>query len=195
MCISSRWRDRSEYTRRCRPPIFRSTNLPHFFTFSLSILYFSVFFCRYIAVSLCTTILSLDIKRCMCHFAKWQIHPFISKITICHPREIVNRLPCSHHPVRLCSVVWWPLASWLSMPGPCRPPSAGPSVRARRSDEATGSHLQPVCWPQPPGAGRRGAGLGGAGPGSRPRVARHRARAVAPWRNRPAWPHPLAPNI
>ena len=28
-------------------------------------------------------IVPLDIKRCICHFVKWQIHPFISKVTTC----------------------------------------------------------------------------------------------------------------
>ena len=26
---------------------------------------------------------TLDMQGCICHFAKWQIHPFISKETIC----------------------------------------------------------------------------------------------------------------
>ena len=28
-------------------------------------------------------IVPLDMKGCICHFAKWHIHPFISKGTIC----------------------------------------------------------------------------------------------------------------
>ena len=47
-------------------------------------------------------IVPLDMKGCICHFAKWQIHPFISKGTICfdsycanvnnlYPFEVVGR--------------------------------------------------------------------------------------------------------
>ena len=28
-------------------------------------------------------VVPLDMKGCMCHFAKWQMHPFISKGTTC----------------------------------------------------------------------------------------------------------------
>ena len=39
----------------------------------------------YISVSDCNDFVSLDIKGCICHFTKWQIHPFISKgITYIH---------------------------------------------------------------------------------------------------------------
>ena len=27
---------------------------------------------------------TLDMRGCICHFTKWKIHPFISKVTICH---------------------------------------------------------------------------------------------------------------
>ena len=32
-------------------------------------------------------IVPLDMKGCICHFAKWQIHPFISEGTILYRRE------------------------------------------------------------------------------------------------------------
>ena len=34
-------------------------------------------------MSVCVYIVTLDMKGCICHFVKWQIHPFISKVTIC----------------------------------------------------------------------------------------------------------------
>ena len=29
------------------------------------------------------SLVTLDMKGCICHFTKWQIHPFISKVTLC----------------------------------------------------------------------------------------------------------------
>ena len=35
-------------------------------------------------------IVPLDMKGCICHFTKWQIHPFISKETICWALHFTN---------------------------------------------------------------------------------------------------------
>ena len=45
-----------------------------------------LFMSAFTAVCICTVVLCshvvyLDIKGCICHFTKWQIHPFISKGT------------------------------------------------------------------------------------------------------------------
>ena len=36
----------------------------------------------HISSTVCTHFVTLDMKGCICHFTKWQIHPFISKGTI-----------------------------------------------------------------------------------------------------------------
>ena len=38
-------------------------------------------------------LIPLDMKGCICHFEKWQIHPFKSKWTICLHLEVVSLYP------------------------------------------------------------------------------------------------------
>ena len=42
-------------------------------------------------------IVPLDMKGCICHFVKWQIHPFISKGTKCTRLRQVKYLQNRHH--------------------------------------------------------------------------------------------------
>ena len=53
-----------------------SAHLPSTLSFACAGYYFVSFFCLF------ENIVPLDMKRCICHFTKWQIHPFISKGTI-----------------------------------------------------------------------------------------------------------------
>ena len=68
---------------------------------------------KYSGLSIYRPLLPLDMKGCICHFVKWQIHPFITKWTNCHPnyyliltvievgQEISDRLPLVLHQLGL----------------------------------------------------------------------------------------------
>ena len=66
--------------------VFRSNRMAHTFT-----VYFIIFF-NFLCIPTPQIIdfhfVPLDMKGCICHFAKWQIHPFISKGTICEPTRL-----------------------------------------------------------------------------------------------------------
>ena len=55
-------------------------------------------------------IVPLDIKGCICHFTKWQMHPFISKGSKCRTKQRYRR-KATYYPNRNRSFCWDQLPS------------------------------------------------------------------------------------